>query len=153
MPLHPWAWPEKQGPHRLYAGPFEGRMFLLAINAHSKWLEIHACRTSTSATTIESLRKSFVSLGLPQVIVSDNAQACASSEFAQFLHIRTPPYHPASNRLVERAVQTFKEGLKEGTVETRLARLLFKYRVIPHSSTGTSPSELMVANTIGSTPS
>ena len=155
VPLHPWEWPRKPWSrvHIDYAGPFEGRMFLLAIDAHSKWLEVHSCRTSTSATTIDALRKSFASLGLPEVIVSDNAQAFVSTEFVEFLringirHVRTPPYHPASNGLVERAVQTFKESmkrLKEGTVETRLARFLLKYRVTPHSSTGTSPSELMM---------
>ena len=57
-----------------------------------------------------------------------------------------PPYHPASNSLVERAVQTFKEGMKrikEGSLNTRVSRFLFKYRLIPHSSTGVSPAELM----------
>ena len=91
-------------------------------------------------------------LGLPEVVVSDNATAFTSGEFTEFLkkngirHVRTPPYHPASNGLVERAVQTFKEGLKrikEGSLNTRVSRFLFKYRLTPHSSTGVSPVELM----------
>ena len=61
-------------------------------------------------------------------------------------HIRSPPYHPASNGLAERAVQTFKEGLKRfktGTLSARLSRFLLWYRITPHSTTGSSPSELM----------
>ena len=89
--------------------------------------------------------------GIPEVLVSDNSTAFTSSEFTEFLkrngihHVRTPPYHPASNGLVERAVQTFKEGfkrLREGSISTRISRFLFKYRLTPHSSTGVSP-ELM----------
>ena len=120
VPLHPWGWPEKPWSrvHVDYAGPFEGKMFLLMIDAHSKWLEIHATNTATSTSTIELLRRSFASLGIPEVLVSDNATVFTSEEFGDFLerngvhHIRTPPYHPASNGLVERAVQTFKEGMK-----------------------------------------
>ena len=37
-PLHPWARPEKPWSrvHIDYAGPFEGKMFLLLIDAYSK---------------------------------------------------------------------------------------------------------------------
>lgn len=154
VPLQPWPWPDKPWTriHIDYAGPMEGRMFLIVTDAHSKWVDIHATTSSTSNVTIEMLRKSFATLGLPEVVVSDNATAFTSSEFAEFLkrngirHIRTPPYHPASNGLVERMVQTFKEGmkrLKQGSLNTRLARFLFKYRLTPHSSTGVSPAELM----------
>ena len=153
-PLHPWARPEKPWSriHIDYAGPFEGKMFLLITDAYSKWLEVHATNSSTSAVTIELLRKSFSSLGLPEVVLSDNAATFTSAEFAEFLkqngvrHIRSPPYHPASNGLAERAVQTFKEGLKRfktGTLNTTLSRFLLWYRVTPHSTTGSSPSELM----------
>ena len=43
------------------------------------------------------------------------------------------------NRLAERAVQTFKERLRQisgGSVSKRLAKFLFKYRIMPHSSIG-----------------
>ena len=153
-PAHPWPVPDKPWTrlHIDYAGPLEGQMFLLITDAHSRWMEIHATNTSTSCATIELLRKSFASLGLPEVVVSDNATAFTSSEFSDFLtrngirHILTPPYHQASNGLVERSVQTFKEGLKrlkEGSLNTRLSRFLFKYGLTPHSSTGVSPAEIM----------
>ena len=54
-------------------------------------------------------------------------------------------YHPATNGLVERAVWTFKGGvkkLKKGDihVHTKLARFLFTYRITPQSTTGVSPA-------------
>ena len=113
-PLQPWSWPTRPWSrvHIDYAGPFFGKMFLLLIDAHSKWLEVHMTTSSTSTTTISLLRKSFASLGLPEVIVSDNATNFTSEEFEQFFkkngvkHVKTPPYHPASNGLAERAVYT-----------------------------------------------
>ena len=160
LPLHPWPWPTKPWSrvHIDYAGPFEGKMFLLIIDAYSKWVEIHMTTSSTSATTIDSLRKSFATLGVPEVVVSDNATAFTSEEFQTFLkrngikHVRTPPYHPASNGLVERMVQTFKAGMKkqEGSVQVRLSRFLFSYRITPQSTTGVSPSEMMLGRRIRS---
>lgn len=57
-----------------------------------------------------------------------------------------PPNNPASNGLAERAVQTFKEGLRrntEGSMDTRISRFLLQYRSTPHSMTGMSPAELL----------
>ena len=120
-----------------------GKMFLVIIDAHSKWMEVHKTTSSSAATTISLLRTTFATLGLPEVIVSDNAANFTSEEFSDFLkcngvrHVRTPPYHPASNGLAERAVRTFKEGmrkLKDDSIDTKLARFLFKYRMTPQSS-------------------
>ena len=110
--------------------------------------------------TIELMRRTFSSVGLPDTVVSDNASTFTSEEFAEFLrlngvrHVRSLPYHPASNGLVERAILTFKEGMrhqKSGTLNTRLSRFLLCYRITPHSSTGTSPSELMWGRKLRST--
>ena len=62
-------------------------------------------------------------------------------------HLTTAPYHPASNGLAERAVQTVKTGLKKmtaGNIEDKLARFLFQYRITPHTTTGRSPAELLM---------
>ena len=120
-PMHAWSWPSKPWTrvHIDYAGPFMGSMFLVVVDAHTKWIEVHKTSSSSAASTISLLRKTFATLGLPEVIVSDNASNFTSEEFAEFLkrngvrHIKTPPYHPASNGLAERAVQTFKEGMRK----------------------------------------
>ena len=153
-PLHPWEWPEQpwRRVHADYAGPFLGHMFLILIDAHSKWMEVHMTKSSTSLVTIEKMRSTFATLGLPEQLVTDNGPSFTSEEFRQFMqnngihHITTSPYHPSSNGLAERAVQTFKSGMKkltEGSLETRLTRFLFHYCTTPHATTEQSPAELM----------
>ena len=47
-------------------------------------------------------------------------------------HINSAPSHPSTNGLVERAVQTFKQGMKkqgDRSVDTELARFLLSYRI------------------------
>ena len=155
VPMLPWEWPSKPWTrlHIDHAGPFMGKMFLVIVDSHSKWLEVRIVPSVTSLSTIQELRSVFATHGLPEIIVSDNGTAFTSSEFQEFTskngirHIKTAPYHPALNGLAERAVQTFKEGLKkltEGSVETKLSRFLFQYRLTPHSITGKSPAELLM---------
>ena len=109
--------------------------------------------SATSAVTIEKLRSLFATHGLPNKIVTDNGSVFTSVEFEDFMqrngiiHVCSAPYHPASNGLAERAVQTFKQGIArlcEGSLETKLLRFLFKYRITPHATTGRSPAELLL---------
>ena len=128
-------------------------MFLIVDDAHSKWIEAFPMSTSTSEATIEKLRIAFSTHGLPEMVVTDNGSNFVSKEFEAFLkqngirHIKTAPYHPSSNGLAERAVQTFKEGmkkLKDGSLETRVSRFLSRYRITPQTSAGVSPAELLL---------
>ena len=104
--------------HIDYAGPFMNRMFLVIVDAHTKWLEVHVTQTSTAAVTIQKLQQTFATLGLPETVVSDNGSAFTSHEFQEFMkqngiaHVKNSPYHPSSNGLAERAVQTFKTAMK-----------------------------------------
>lgn len=153
-PLQPWSWPTRPWSrlHIDFAGPMDGRTFLVVVDAHTKWLEVIAMKTATALTTVQQLRTLFSKFGVPESIVSDNGPQFAAAEFQEFCkgngirHMRIAPYHPASNGLAERGVQTFKGGyrkLTEGTIEDRLARFLLQYRVTPHTTTGCSPAELM----------
>ena len=140
--------------HADYAGPFMSKMFLLMVDAHSKWLEVHVATSATSRSTIENMRSTFATPGLPELLVTDNGSAFTSKEFEEFLqkngirHVTSTPYHPATNGSVEQAVQTFKTAMKKATpdtpIETSAARFLFHYRLTPHSTTGISPAELLL---------
>ncbi len=110
--------------------------------------------TTSSYVVIERLRGLFAMFGIPETLVSDNGSGFVSQEFRSFLarngikQTTSAPYHPATNGLAERAVQIVKKGLKkvtEGSWETRLSKVLFKYRITPHSTTGISPAELLLS--------
>ena len=154
-PLCPWSWPSCPWArlHIDYASPVDGKMFLIVIDAHSKWIEAFCTPTSTSKAVIEELRTLFSRFGLPETIVSDNGTCFVSIEFEAFLksngirHHTSAPYHPASNGLAERAVQIVKKGLKKvtaGSIRDRLAKVLMSYRLTPQGTMGISPSEMLL---------
>ncbi|KAL5500514.1 hypothetical protein EMCRGX_G012092, partial [Ephydatia muelleri] len=107
-PLHPWLWPTRpwQRVHVDFAGPFQGKMFLLVVDAHSKWPEVVNMTTTSAQCTIEELRRMFASYGIPEQLVSDNGPQFVSGCFEEFMkmngvkHIKCTPYHPSSNGAV-----------------------------------------------------
>ncbi len=133
----------------------DGKMFLIIVDAHSKWPEVVTMASTTSQVTIEALFALFTRYGLPEQVVSDNGPQFTSLEFAHFMksqgikHILSAPYHPSSNGLAERFVQTFKRAMKAGgkdgvSLKHRLASFLFDYRNLPHATTNRPPSELFL---------
>ncbi|RUS70453.1 hypothetical protein EGW08_021782 [Elysia chlorotica] len=109
-PLHPWDWPQQPWSrvHMDFAGPFLGKMFLIIIDAHSKWIDIKIMSKITASDTILELREVFSTFGLPEVIVTDNGPTWTSELFQNFLahngvkHITSAPYSPSTNGLAER---------------------------------------------------
>ena len=157
VPLHPWPWSTSpwERIHVDFAGPFLGSMFLVLVDSHSKWMEVEPMESTTTERTVEVLRALFARYGLPKCLVSDNGPQFVSKEFAEFLaangvrHIRSAPYHPATNGAAERFVQTFKQALRagkndRGNVRQKLAQFLMMYRNTPHATTGVSPTELFL---------
>ena len=86
-PLCTWSWPTRLWArlHMDYAGPVEGRRFLIPIDAHSKWIEAFCTSTSMSKAVIEELRTTFSWFGLPETIVTDNWTRFVIAEFEAFL--------------------------------------------------------------------
>ncbi|XP_056001322.1 uncharacterized protein K02A2.6-like [Ostrea edulis] len=64
-PVHPWNFLPKAW-HRLhidFAGPFHHAMFLIIVDAYSKWPEVFEMKSTTSTATINTLRTLFIKPG------------------------------------------------------------------------------------------
>lgn len=134
-----------------------GNTCLLLVDSKSRWIDIHCMSKGTNVTqTIEKLRLTFSMIGLPETIVSDNGPPFGSNEFIKFCHVngikilKSPPYHPQSNGIAERHVQTIKSSLKKYCLqkvslsfEQQIVHFLFNYRNTPCTSTGVSPNEML----------
>ena len=63
-------------------------------------------------------------------------------------HLTSTPYHPASNGLAERCVQSFKSAMKSETevkpLNIKLGTILLAYRNTPQSTNGEVPSQLLL---------
>ena len=69
-----WSWPT--GPwkrlHIDFAGPENTQMYLVIVDAYSKYLEIFPMMKTDAPRTIEKLQHLFSTFGLPEHIVNDN---------------------------------------------------------------------------------
>ena len=82
-------------------------------------------QAATTRATVKILQSMFATHGIPHMMLSDNESVFTNVEFGDFMksngitHVTSAPYHPATNGLAERAVQTFKEAIKK--METDVA--------------------------------
>ena len=56
-PLHPWEWPSHPWSrvHIDHAGPFQWKLFLVLVDVHFKWIEVHIVPSTSAASTIDKL--------------------------------------------------------------------------------------------------
>lgn len=154
---HPWVAPK--GPweriHLDFCGPIFGHMWMVVIDAFSKWIEILRMSNTQTPAVIQELRTLFGRFGIPICMVSDNGPQLKSQEMENFTkkngikHIFIPSYHPASNGAAEGLVGNFKRGLKKMQMSKpdlmgNLARWLLMYRNTVHPATGKEPAVAML---------
>eukprot|EP00079_Xenopus_tropicalis_P035743 XP_017949514.1 PREDICTED: uncharacterized protein K02A2.6-like [Xenopus tropicalis] len=162
-PVHLWEWPSApwQRIHIDFAGPFLGLMFFIIVDAHSKWPEVFGMKSTSTSYTIDILRTLFARTGIPEQIVSDNGPQFISEEFQLFMkrngikHTTSNPYHPATNGLAERFVQTMKQSLRSmtndsGFLQHKLVRFLLSYRNAIHATTSCTPAMLFMGRNLRS---
>ena len=134
--------------------PSNQKYIVAAIDYTLKFAAIHSCTDITSESILRWLDGLFCDFGLPEQIVTDNGRQFTSEKFENFLadrdiqHVRTTPYHPESNGLVERFNGVLKTGIqafiREGKSWTDdLHRLLVNYRGNSHGTDKKSPGERM----------
>ena len=94
-------------------------MWLVVVEAITKWVEIIPVKEANSAQIIQALNTIFARFGWPIQIWSDNGTTFTSEEFRGFCEskrirqIFSAPFHPRSNGEAERMMRTFKSMLKK----------------------------------------
>lgn len=143
-----------------FVGPLprtkRGNRYILVICDYAtRYPEAIPLPTTEAARVAKELVGLFAHFGIPQEILTDqgaNFMSGLLEEVYLALHIRrirTSPYHPQTDGLVERFNGTLKAMLKkfsngrQSDWDEYLPYLLFAYREVPQESTGFSPFELL----------
>ncbi|PAA85528.1 hypothetical protein BOX15_Mlig018181g1 [Macrostomum lignano] len=128
-------------------------LLLVLVDAMSAWPEAIRVPDKSAATVRKVLQEVFARNGVPRILVSDNAAEFHDEGLVSWLSrigcraVKTPPYHPQSNGLAERMVQTIKVAPagwdQQESYDAFLARILLNYRCVPHAGREFSPAQLM----------
>ena len=133
-----------------------GNKYVLVLCDYAtRYPEAIPLKNTDAETVAEELLALFSRVGIPNEILTDqgsNFQSQLLKELYRLLRvdaIRTSPYHPQTDGLVERFNQTLKAMLKKTASEEGkdwdklIPFLLFAYREVPQESTGYSHFELL----------
>ncbi|XP_064399260.1 uncharacterized protein LOC135345747 [Halichondria panicea] len=138
-----------------------GKRYILVICDYAtRYPEAIPLKSIDAPHIAEQLMTLFSRVGIPEEILTDQGSNFTSTlltEIYRMLHvhpIRTTPYHPQTDGLVERFNQTLKRMLRKATKDEGkdwdkvIPYLLFAYREVPQSSTGFSPFELLYGRSV-----
>ena len=133
----------------------DNRFILVICDYATRYPKAIPLRSIDAVHVAEELIKVFARVGVPEEILTDQGSNFTSQLLAElyrllYVHpIRTSPYHPQTDGLVERFNQTLKNILRKAATEEGkdwdklVPYLLFAYREVPQASTGFSPFELL----------
>eukprot|EP00731_Ephydatia_muelleri_P033526 Em0031g34a len=138
-----------------------GNRYILVMSDYAtRYPEAVPVKAIDAEHIAEELVKIFARVGIPEEILTDQGSNFTSqllAEIYQLLHvhpIRTTPYHPQTDGLVERFNKTLKEMLRKVAADDGanwdkwVPYLLFAYREVPQDSTGFSPFELLYGRAV-----
>ena len=145
LPEKPWS-----RLHIDHAVSFLGTNWLIIVDSYSKYICVHPTSSLSTKATVELLEEDLAHFGNPHTLVSDNATTFSNEEFKGWCaargitHLTGAPYWPSTNGAAERAVRTFKTGMKKSSLPPNraLQEFLQQYRRTPPSS-GLSPGQLL----------
>ena len=136
------------GPFPTAVGGF--KYLLTCIDNATRWPEAIPVRSATAAVVISALTSIFVRCGFPLKITSDNGSQFVGKTFTKWLkdrgiqHVKTTPYHPQGNGVVERFHRTLtamitKTAELKGNWAKVVPMALYFIRCTPSATTGISP--------------
>ena len=121
----------------------------------TKWPEAYALKNCTADTVVNCLIDLCARVGIPQELLKDNGTNFISKVVKQFCQItevhqlRTSPYHPEVDGMVERFNSTIKRLLGKLTQNTKvewdkcLLFVLWAYRGTMHATIDFYPYRLV----------
>ena len=131
------------------------KYILVILDYATRYPEAIAMKSVEAEKVAEELMNMFARVGIPGEILTDQGSNFTSQLLAELYRmlrvkpIKTTPYHPQTDGLVERFNQTLKSMLRRVSVQggtdwdKLLPYVLFAYREVAQSSTGFSPFELL----------
>lgn len=150
LPSQPW--------HTLamdMLGPLpSNESILVVIDLYSRYRVTEVMQATTSDEIIDRLRSIFLRLGIPAILISDNARNFSSQimeTFCKRMGIQlkhTTPYWPQANGDVERQNRSILKILRISEINKSdwkkdLEEANYVYSLIQHPATGRSPAEIM----------
>ena len=125
-----------------------GKRFVLVVCDYAtRYPEAVALRSIDAEHIAEALVQIFSRVGVPEEILTDQGTHFMSQLLAEVYKllrmksIRTSPYHPQTDGLVERFNKTLKAMLRKTAIsegkdwDKLIPYVLFAYREVPHAST------------------
>jgi len=131
-----------------------GHIYILTVIDHfTKWAEAIPLRNHTARSVASALfNQVFVRFGMPMRMLSDQGAEFESSifkELCRMMKIRTTPYRPTTDGMIERFHRTLNAMLAKTVSESQrdwcewLPTVLTAFRASVRESTGFSPNYLM----------
>ena len=127
------------------------KQYLVIVDYYSGFVEFDLLTHITTKQVVNHCKSQFSRHGIPDILISDNGPQFSSHEFQQFTkryqidHHTSSPYHPQSNGMAEKAVQTVKMLMKKATHDGNDPYLaLLEYRNTPWSDILGSPVQRLM---------
>ncbi|KFD59564.1 hypothetical protein M514_28255 [Trichuris suis] len=132
-----------------------GHRYALVVQDYfTKWLSVFPRKSQTAAAVAQQLIHLFYQMGPPPIVHTDQGRNFESDLFKEVCRtfgtkkMRTTPYHPEGDGLVERGNRTILQILrsladKDSQWDQLLPAAVLAYKTSQHATTSFTPYELM----------
>jgi transposase InsO family protein len=140
---------------RLVESKRKNNYIITAIDYASRWLVAKAVKQADESSVIDFLfREILVNYGVPNEIITDRGKCFLGSAVQEFIrkyqicHLKTSPYHPQTNGMVERVHSILNHSIRTLSLEAdrwdeALDQAVLGIRIRKHAVTKISPFELI----------
>ena len=116
LPTHPWL----EVSVDLY-GPLPSADYIFAVmDDYRRFPEVEIVKSTSATTVILRLDRIFSSMGIPDIVKSDNGPPFNSTDFKKYLgfkHKKVTPYWPEANGEIENVMKPLGKACAAAQIE------------------------------------